>query len=311
VCNVLRDCQAGKPLQIVVVRQVQVVIDFRGTHKHFVVSENISEKDFRKAVRIFLSLAPKTKISVKLLGFDDWQVKPGHTYAVAEARKMKVTLHETTFKSRPLEIPGHTDLHDTCEAYRRVAGLPPWIDISIARCDGTPFWIEDKGDYTVETRYNPDLDTRFKCNIRVDVEKEGRSYFLENYRCTEDDPAVIWHDLVSKYGFANTPVTHLSVHGSPKAGVVRFQFKNPTSLDKVTLPAFIERLFTVSLSEDEPAWESQKLISPEILGIEEVWTRLSQEHPLPHWSQFILTDHEDREIPQLSTRLPPGMIYAN
>jgi hypothetical protein len=96
--------------------------------------------------------------------------------------------------------------------------------ISIKRSDDQPFWIEDKGDYTVETRYDPDLDTGFSCRIRIEANKEGRVYFVDNYRCTEDDPAVIWRDMVSKYGFVNIPVTQMLVGGSARSGFIRYAF---------------------------------------------------------------------------------------
>jgi hypothetical protein len=62
---------AGIPLQAMIAKTVQVILDWRGTHTHFVVSESASEKGFKTAVRKHLSLAPKTHITVIPLGFDD------------------------------------------------------------------------------------------------------------------------------------------------------------------------------------------------------------------------------------------------
>jgi hypothetical protein len=215
-----------KPFRILPTKQVQVIIDFRGTHQHFVVSENASEKGFRQAVRIHLRLPTKTKLTVRLLGQDRWEIKAGHTYAVMEPRKMQINLHDLHLKTCRLEVPGNLELHEVCEVYRAKVGLPAWFVITIARSDGNPFWIEDKGEYTVETRYDPNLDTRPLCGIRIDTKSEGQSNFIECYRCDEIDPVAIWQDLVSKYGFANIPITQMTVEGSPSSGAIRYRFKH-------------------------------------------------------------------------------------
>jgi hypothetical protein len=61
-----------KAFQILLAKTVQVVVDFRGTHQHFVVSESSSRKDFTKAVCVHLKLPSYKEVSVQLLGHDDW-----------------------------------------------------------------------------------------------------------------------------------------------------------------------------------------------------------------------------------------------
>jgi hypothetical protein len=223
---------------------------------------------------------------------------------------MQITLHETNLKSRKLDISGDSDLHQTCEAYRAKANLPPSITISIERSDDQPFWVEDMADYTVETRYDPDLDTRYSCRIRIDARKEARTFILENCRCSENDPAAIWRELVSKSGFVNTQVTQMSIHGTPKDGIIRYQFKHATSLERVTFPALIARFFTIFLNDDDVPWESSEPMSPASQEKSEVWEQLNLEHSLPHWSQFTLADQDHHEIPHLAKHLPPGEILA-
>jgi hypothetical protein len=239
-------------------------------------------------IRIHLKLAANTKISVRLLGYDDWQIKAGHTYAGAESRKMTMHLHESTLATRPLEIKGNTDYPDVCEAYRAVARLAPWIRMTITRCDGTPFWIEDKGDYTVETTYEASLDTRFKADIRVDAIHEGRTYLIPNYRFGPNDPAALWQELIDKYGFVNTPIGQMIVQGSLESGSIYYQFKFPTSLEKITLPPQVIRVFFVALNDTEPAWQSAPITSPEALEKSEVWVCLLSSPQLGFFLHLLL-----------------------
>jgi hypothetical protein len=270
-----------KPFQVLLVKHVQVVLDFRGTHQHFAVQENLSEKNFKIVARIHLRLPPKTKISVRLLGFDNWQIKAGHTYAVAESRKMKINVHETNLSRRQLEINGDIDYPDVCEAYRLAARLPSWTRITIKRCDDKAFWIEDKGDYTVEAAYDSSLDTRFRFDIRIDAVHEGRTFLIQNYRFAENDPVTLWQELVDKYGFVSAQLSQMMVQGSPESGAVYYQFKLPTSLGRVTLPPQVIRVFFVALNDTEPAWESAMLISPETQEKSEVWEQLNTSTLVP------------------------------
>jgi hypothetical protein len=68
------------PFQILTVKSVQVIVDFRDAETHFVTPESASEEDFLKAVRPHLGLAPKSHITVTPLGLDSWQIRAGFTY---------------------------------------------------------------------------------------------------------------------------------------------------------------------------------------------------------------------------------------
>jgi hypothetical protein len=52
---------AGLPLQAMLAKTVQVVLDWRGTEVLFVIIETATEKEFKREARKRLSLAPKTK----------------------------------------------------------------------------------------------------------------------------------------------------------------------------------------------------------------------------------------------------------
>jgi hypothetical protein len=158
------------------------------------------------------------------------------------------------------------------------------------------------------TRYDPDLDTRKVCNIRADAPKEGRTYILEKYRCNTEDPVAIWTDLISKYGFTSTPIGQMSVSEDPDCGFIGYCFKHSTSLDKITLPALIARVFTIHLT-DIDTWGSPEILSLASQGKFEVWDKLSQEHALPHLTQFIFAQ-DNREILHTVSIWPPGEIIA-
>jgi hypothetical protein len=147
----------------------------------------------------------------------------------------------------------------------------------------SPFWVEDKGEYTAATRYDPDLDTRPLCTIRVDV-KEGRTFILENYRCDSNDPVAIWADIISKYGFAATNITQLEISGKPEDGLIVFKFKLPTSLQRITLRHLVARSFKVFLANDP--WCSGEMLSPATHDRAKVWEQLQELAAIPHFSQF-------------------------
>jgi hypothetical protein len=99
------------------------------------VNESVNEKDFRKAVRKHLSLAPKTKLTVKPLGLNAWTVRAGHTYAVMESRKMRLTLHDVKGKPRVVHVAGDKSLNDLCEHLRSEWNIAPWTRITVERAD--------------------------------------------------------------------------------------------------------------------------------------------------------------------------------
>jgi hypothetical protein len=264
-------------------KTVQVVLDFRGTQTHFAVLESASEEDFKKAVRPHLSLAPNTHITVIPLGLDSWQIKAGFTYAVMESRQMKITLHDTSLKTKELKIAGNASLNDCCELLRAKWNLPPWTVITVERCDKKPFWVEDKGEYIVATRYDPDLDTRPLCTIRIDT-KEGRTFLIENYRCETNDPTAIWADIMAKHGFPVVNPTQMTISGISASGLVTYKLKLPISYTKVNPHHFVARSFKTHLTQDP--WCSGEVISPATHNREQVWEQLQQLTALQHVSQF-------------------------
>jgi hypothetical protein len=98
---------------------------------------------------------------------------------------------------RKFTIEGDKSLDEVTEQLRANWGLEPWIDITITRVDKKPFWIEEKGEYTVITQYNPDRDPRPECTVRVDL--ADRTFVIERYRAV-DDPVAIWADLCKQKG---------------------------------------------------------------------------------------------------------------
>jgi hypothetical protein len=142
----------GIPLEVVIPRMVQVIVDFRGGEKHFTIHETATEEEFKNLVRPFLSLNPKVRIAVTPLGLPGWEIRPGSTYWVAESRQMMITVHDTKHKKASIKVHGNYTLDQVCEAYRLKWGLPLWDHIVIARADSAPFWIENKGEYTATIR---------------------------------------------------------------------------------------------------------------------------------------------------------------
>jgi hypothetical protein len=269
-----------------------------------VISESISEKDFRKAVRKHLSLAPKTKITVVPLGYDSWKIRAGHTYAVMEARQMKITLHDAKGQKKTVQTTGDTSLGDLYDQLRRERNLAPWTRIIVERADQQPFWVEDKGNYAVVTQYDPDLDTRPIVEIRVHL--LDRSFIVENYRVENDDPLAIWTDVRNKYGFAEVTTTQMTISGHPSTGRIEFKIEVAVSCLNVTLPHFVSRSFEILIA-DEP-WKSGEVISPATHNRDQVWEQLQQLTPLPHISQFQFI--QGRTDISTCLSFPPGEIIA-
>jgi hypothetical protein len=125
----------GIPLEAVVPKKVQVVFDFKTTQKHFTIHETATEEEFKALVKPFLSLNPRVQISVIPLGLDDWEIRAGFTYWVAESRQMSITVYDTAHKKTTLKLPGNATLNDACELYRTKWHLPTWDTITITRPD--------------------------------------------------------------------------------------------------------------------------------------------------------------------------------
>jgi hypothetical protein len=111
---------------------------------------------------------------------------------------MTITLHDTKGHPRRVEIEGDKSLNDLVQLLRTEWRLQPWITVKVGRADGKPFCVEDKGDYSVVTQYDPGLDARPIVTIRVDL--ANRTFIIEDYGAVEDLMA-IWNDLCTKYGY--------------------------------------------------------------------------------------------------------------
>jgi hypothetical protein len=181
---------------------------------------------------------------------------------------------------------------------------PVWEDITIRRADDAPFWIEDKGKYLVEIMYNPEKDTRPVCTIKVVCSKENQVFLIENYRVNEDDPAAIWTDICSKYGFVH-PGNHLKVEGNPNAGQIVYTYKLPASVINVQLPIYQSRTFKIFVKDE--AWDTGEIVSPAAAEKDAIWNQLSEIRPLRHFSQFQFS-YAQGEIPATSRRLLTGHI---
>jgi hypothetical protein len=65
---------AGIPLTAVLPKTVQVVIDFRGTFKHFTVQDDVPEKDFMALVKQFEGLKAGVHTAVVQPGLSSWEI---------------------------------------------------------------------------------------------------------------------------------------------------------------------------------------------------------------------------------------------
>jgi hypothetical protein len=182
---------AGIPLKAVLPKTVQVVVDFRGVEKHFTVQDTVSEEDFKALVEDFLRIGSRINIAVIPLGLDRWEIRPSFTYWVAETRQMEISITDTAHGKTKLKVPGNATLESTCEIFKSKWNTPDWDEVSIKRADDAPFWVEEKGEYVVTVRYNPDKDPRKVCTIKVVTSVEHQIFLIENYRAPADDPAVI------------------------------------------------------------------------------------------------------------------------
>jgi hypothetical protein len=175
------------PLHAMLARLVQVILEWRGRQFHLAVRERTSEKDFKKDAEKRLSITKKTHTRIKPLGLDAWSVRAGHVYAVMERRKMQITLDDVKGQPHRIQIEG-----DISRLLRTEWRLQPWIRITVKRADNKPFWVEDKGDYSVVTQYDRSLDLRPEITVRVDL--VDRTVMIENHRAAED-PVAIWEDI--------------------------------------------------------------------------------------------------------------------
>jgi hypothetical protein len=126
---------------------VQVIIEFRGQQKHMAVQDTASKKDFEALVRQLVGLGQRIQITVIPLGLDDFEVRAGFVYWVAESRQMTINVSDAPTSRVKLQLAGDSSLEETCELYRQKTNKPIWDDITIKRADDAPFWIEDKGDH--------------------------------------------------------------------------------------------------------------------------------------------------------------------
>jgi hypothetical protein len=189
--------------------------------------------------------------------------------------------------------------------YREKCNIPDWDEVTIKRADKAPFWVEDRGEYSAEVRYNPDRDPRARCTVKIVTSVENKVFLIENYRAPALDPVAIWTDMCLKYGFIDPGANFLHISGHPNDGLVIFTYRLPASLGKVRLSPFISRTF--SIIEEQDAWNSGEILSPLAWGKEEIWAQITSGHALPHFSQFLFS-YSLGEIPATSRTLPLGHI---
>jgi hypothetical protein len=113
-------------------KMVQVILEFRGQQHHLTVSEDISEKHFKKEAKKL------THTRIGALGMDAWSVKAGHVYAVMETREMKIRLHDIAGRVRKMAVHGDESLHEVCEQLRAAWNLDPWTKVTVERVDKKP-----------------------------------------------------------------------------------------------------------------------------------------------------------------------------
>jgi hypothetical protein len=108
---------------------------------------------------------------------------------------MQISITDTAHNKSHLKVPGNATIAQVCDAYRTKCNLPVWDVITIKRCDDGVFWVEDKGEYVVAVRYDPDADPRPKCTIRIETATEFGVYVVENYQPATEDPIAVWADI--------------------------------------------------------------------------------------------------------------------
>jgi hypothetical protein len=128
---------------------------------------------------------------------------------------------------------------------------------------------------------------------------------INDYRVSVEDPAAIWTDICSKYGFVSPRSNHIQVSGNPDLGLITYTLKLPTSVLNVRLSPHISRTFKIIEEEDE--WNTGEILSPREFDKEQVWNQICAIHQLPHHSQFHIS-YEHGEVPATSRTLPPGTI---
>jgi hypothetical protein len=269
--------------------------------RHFTVQDTVSEEDFKALVKDFLKIGSRIHIPVTPLGLDRWEIRPGFTYWVAETRLMEINITDTAHGRTRLKIRGNSTLESACELFKSKWNIPDWDEITHRRADDTPFWVEDKGDYVVEIRYDPAKDPREQCTVKVVTSVEHQIFLIESCRVPATDSAIIWADICSQYGFISPSPSHLQVSGHPDDGLITFTYKMPASVLNVRLPAYISRTFRII--EEEEEWNSGEILSLQPWGREEIWAQLMSLRTLPHYSQFHFS-YSLGEIPKTSRTLP-------
>jgi hypothetical protein len=85
------------------------------------------------------------KVVIIPLGIVDvqWAVRAGHTYEIRETAKLNITVHDTDGKTHKLKIEGDKTALDIEEIFREKWRHEQWIKITMARCDGKPFFMEE------------------------------------------------------------------------------------------------------------------------------------------------------------------------
>jgi hypothetical protein len=121
---------------------------------------------------------------VNPLGFVNWEIRAGHTYEMLETGPKTIMLHDTAGKQHTFKISGATTMADLVAEVQTKKCIPEWEQVIIKRADGKPFWIEDKGTYTLVTIYDESRDNLLHVTVRFDA--VDRTYISEEFRF---DPA--------------------------------------------------------------------------------------------------------------------------
>jgi hypothetical protein len=297
---------ALRQIQPRIVPLVKVILDYEGKQRQMSVKANLTKSAFIAEAQKLLGTAKP--LNAKPLGFDNWEIRDGTTYAIAGAEKATLKCTDFGNKKFTIIVEGDKDLDEVCQACHAQFGLSPWIKFTIKRADNQPFFVKDGDEYLVLTTYDPAIDPRTEVRLRIDL--TDRTFCIPKIRI-DSDPAKIMTMLSDNYGFSKTSASQVRFPTPTPWATgqeVPIAFKTATSCINVKLEPYTRRKFIMNIA-DIPI-ETSEVVFQTALGKEKIWEHLQMLYSgmLPGVSQFrIFVGHLDITG---NAKWPPGTIEA-